>query len=216
MAQPKRDTEHGRPTVDRADVISFEKAIHERPRKTEVPVELFLLSADGKDEMGGLYETIDASDRIIQALNIEIGETLGDMVRDDDPNIYSLLLHDDGGEALTRLELIDLYRENPLINTTMSASHEKHREKDPQAQQLYALGLRIFMNMVRYEWLTRTYNAADPRWADRAARLGDIKGTELHVYLNPGAKRRVIIPRHNTPSDYLDQTLSGDLNDFTT
>ena len=186
-----------------ADIISFEDAARERPRKTDVPVEAFLLSEDGREEMNELYATIDDSDRIVRTLSIEIGETL----KNEDPNIYSLFIHDDGAQALTRPELIDLYRANPLINSTIRAVNRKHHSGDFQAKQLYTFGLRIFMNMVRYEWLTRTYDPEDPLWTDRALRLGNFHGSEMHLHLKPGHRRQEIIPRQHTPSDYLDLPL---------
>ena len=201
MTQRRHNSGQDPPHSGEADVISFENAARERPRKTDVPVELFLLSEDGQAEMDELYETIDGSGRIITTLTMKIGETL----KNKDPNIYSLFLHDDGAEALTRPELIDLYRANPLVNAALRAVNRKHHDGDFHAQQLYTLSFRIFMNMVRYEWLKRTYNPDDPRWEERALKLGDLHGPEMHTHLQPGTNRAVIIPRHNTPSDYLSQ-----------
>lgn len=190
---------------DNSDVvINFSEASRERVRKTDVPIEQFLLSDEGREEMAELYATIDNSGFIIRTLSMKLEDTVRDMVHDFDPSIYSLFLHDDGAQALTRLELIDLYRTNPLINTTLWKSRRKFHEGDFKAQQMYTFGLRVFMNMVRYEWLLRTYDAQDPRWQDRAERLGDFRGSQLHLHLKPGFQRGDIVPRRHTPSDYLE------------
>lgn len=191
-----------------ADIINFEQAGREHPRKTELPVELFLLSDEGRAEMDALNATIDNSGRIIRTVSIKIGEMMEKMVEDKDPDIYSLFLHDDGVVGLTRPELIDLYKTNPLINATMRAGGVKHHNGDFQAQEMYTYSLRIFMNMVRYEWLTRTYDSDDPKWEDRTRRLGNFYGSEMHVNLQPGINRAIVIPRNHTPSDYLRRPLT--------
>lgn len=201
-------SEESTPASNGADVINFEEASREFPRKTDLDVENFLLSEEGRAEMDTLYRTIDESGRIIRTVSMKVGEMIESMVRDEDPDIYSLFIHDDGAKGLTRPELIELYRTNPLINATMRAGRVKHHKGDFQAQEMYTYSLRIFMNMVRYEWLLRTYDPEDERWSDRANRLGDFHGNELHVNLQPGTNRSLIIPRNNSPSDYLRRPLT--------
>lgn len=188
---------------DEADVIDLGKASRERPRRTELPIELFLLSDEGKLEMDALYTSVDSSGRIVRTISTKIDEMMQKMIDDNSPDIYSLFLHDDGAVGLTRLELIDLYKTNPLINASLQASSIKHHDGDFKAQEMFTYARRIFMNMVRYEWLTRTYDPQDPRWESRAMRLGNYDGGELHANLQPGFNRAVIIPRNHTPSDYL-------------
>lgn len=187
-----------------AEVIDFNKASREHPQKTDVPVEVYLLSDEGRADMDKLYETIDSSGSIIKTLAFHVLETRKRMEVDEDPTIYALFLHDDGTQALTRPELIDLYKTNPLLNATLRAVQRKHHDGDFHAKHLYTFGLRVFMNMVRYEWLTRTYDPSDPAWEERAMRLGDYRGREMRVNLQPGHNRQTIIQRHNTPSDYLE------------
>lgn len=203
MAQPEQSSGDPSPDAD-ANIIDFREATRNHARHTDVAIEHFLLSDEGRAEMGDVYETVDTSDRIIGALFDKFLDSLQDMQADRDPSIYAHFLHDDGAEALTRLELIPLYDANPLISHTMRMGARKRYDGDYQAQQVYTLALRVFMNMVRYEWLTRTYDGDDPRWMDRAQRLGDFHGSELHLNLQPGTKRTVIIPRRNSPSDYLE------------
>lgn len=189
---------------DEATVIDFENAGREHPRKTDVPVEIYLLSDDGRADMEKLFKAVDESGNIIKTLAFQVTETKRRMDQDSDPTIYALLLHDDGAQALTRLELIDLYRNNPLLNATLRAVQRKHHDGDFQAKHLYSYGLRVFMNMVRYEWLMRTYDPDDPMWQDRALRLGDYRSNEMHVNLQPGHDRQTVIQRRHTPSDFLE------------
>jgi hypothetical protein len=200
--------EHNGPPPEEAEVINLSEVAHRYPRETDVPVEQFLLSAEGRAEMDDLYKTIDSSGRIIRTISFKVSEMVEKMLQDKDPDIYSLFIHDDGAKGLTRLELIDLYRTNPLVNATMRAGNIKHHQGDFQAQEMYTYALRIFMNMVRYEWLLRTYDPSDPRWEDRASRLGDFYGNEMHVNLQPGTNRALIIPRRHTPSDFLKRPLT--------
>lgn len=204
MARHRYPSDPDRPQDPAGVVIDLSAASRERVRKTDIPVERFLISDEGQQEMAELYSTIDSSGFIIRTLSMKLEDTLHDMAHDYDPNIYSLFLHDDGAQALTRLELIELYRTNPLINTTLWKSRRKFHEGDFKAQQLYTFGLRVFMNMVRYEWLLRTYAADDPLWEDRAMRLGDFRGNEMRLHLKPGFQRGDIVPRRHTPSDYLE------------
>lgn len=200
VTHPHRDSDlPGPPDQPGADVISLGEAALERPRRTKVPVEQFLVSPEGQDEMDGLYDVVDGSDNIIQTLAAEISETL----TNEDPDIYSLFLHDDGAKGLTTPELIKLYDENPLIKKAIKNIQVKKHLGDVQAAQLNTYGFRIFMNMVRYEWLMRTYDPHDPLWADRASRLGDIKGKIIERNLHPSFGRSTAIARNNTPSDYL-------------
>ncbi len=199
MTHHQHDSDITNPSGPGADIISFNDAARERPRKTEVPVELFLLSPEGMAEMSELYDVIDSSDNIIRTLGVEISETL----KNQSPDIFSLFLHDDGGQGLTTPELIALYDSNPLVHKTIQNIQRKKHEGDVQAGQLNTYSLRIFMNLVRYEWLTRTYDPQDPIWTDRAYRLGDIKGKIIERNLHPSFGRSTAIVRNNSPSDYL-------------
>lgn len=203
MTQPRHSSDHHDPSEGPdADVFHFNEASRERARRPIAPVEDFLLSEDGKAEMEELYETLDRSGNIARTLVFQLGQARQRLESSDDPTIYALFLHDDGAQGLTRPELIKLYDANPLVNAARRAGHAKRNLGDYQAQALYTFGFRVFMNMVRYEWLTDTYDPDDPIWADRTARLGDVHGREFHRNLPPSHNRPTTIPR-NTPSDYI-------------
>jgi len=182
-----------------ADILQFTDALVQ-PREPEFPIEVFLLSDEGRAEMQELYRKVDASGHIIKTLNYEIGEARKHQAK----NIYSFFMEDGGAQGLTRPELIDLYQDNPLVNATIHAINRKHHVGDFEAKRLYGFGLRISMNMVRSEWLQNTYDPDDPRWEDRALRLGEFYGNEMHVNLQPGHRRTTVFPRQHTPSDYLE------------
>lgn len=212
MAQRRRNTEHDPPPADQADVISFEKAVRERPRKTEIPVEVYLLGNNGREGMEGLYATVDQSDNIIEALGDQLFETKRRMVETDDDIttiVYGIFNHEHGIEGLTRPELTELFRHNPLLDATLAAVQAKHRDKDHLAKHLYTYGFRVFANMVRYEWLLHTYDADDPIWGDRASRLGDFQGTETtqqgHDHQGAVLRQKTPFEMPSTPSDYLDR-----------
>jgi len=193
-AQPNREP------ASNADIIPLREQAAKEPG---FPVEAFLLSPEALPAMARLYETIDGSNHIIRTLNIRIGEAVGD----NHPSIYDLLLSEKGREGLTRSELIELYKTNPLINTTLRIANIRRHSGDLQAERLYMFGMQLFRNMVRYEWLTDVYEQRDQRWEARARRLGEFYGSEVHLNLQPGFDRNTKIPREHTPSNYLKRIL---------
>jgi len=195
MSVQRRSSPEDEPPIEGAEVFRFL-----RPRETDLPVERFLISDEGAAAMDEVYESIDESGNIIKTLAFEISVAR----RFNRSTIFTLFQDEVGGEGLTsRLELIDLYKTNPLVNATLAAVQRKHHKGDFQAKHLYSYGLRVFMNVVRYEWLQRVYDPNDPLWEDRARRLGDYQGTKTKMHLQPGRNRQDVIER-NSPSDYLE------------
>lgn len=202
MVQPHHHTEHGTPpTEDGGNVVDFASVSRERRLPApEYPIEEYLLSAEGAEIMTDLYETLDESGSIIKSLAFEISRAN----RHQRETIFTLFQHEQAGQGLTaRLELVDLYKSNPLLNATLKAVRRKNHDGDYLAKHLYSYAFRVFTNMVRYEWLKGVYSPDDPLWQDRASRLGDFQGPAKEMYLQPGFNRPTTVER-NSPSDYLE------------
>lgn len=189
-----RAPDRNKPPEHEADVIPI--------RSREVGIEHFLRTSEAEHEIKELYDVFDESPSIVETVHEAVSATM----RLEEPNIYSLFLHPESAEGLTRLELVNLYNENPLVRASMLRTNLNHNEGDSEAARAYRDVWRLAMNMVRYEWLRGSYDAEDDKWIDRAGRLGVFKGKFMHMHLQPGFDRHDTVKRQpypDSPSDEL-------------